>query len=343
MKKLLSLALTFAMATSFVGCASSEEPADTTGGTETTGTESSATTEWPNGPVTVNVAAKAGGGTDIYTRLFTTPWQEAIGEGVAVVNFDNSAVSYQTTSDAKPDGQTLLTAHTGIICQYVTGGTQTNPLEDLEVAAAMQNMGNQALVVPVDAPYDNFQEMVDYAKAHPGEVKAGIQTGGTSHFIFGLIEQETGVEFKFVEAANETEKLTNIAGGFIDIANCTVANTESYEADGKLKVIGLITADGENIEGKPSNWDSIQNQGYPNVAWGGNIYVFAPKGTDEATLEAINSSLAPIAQDPSYIEGTEKIGGIPEYYNLADSQALFASEFEKINEIGTNLGISVLN
>lgn len=345
MKKLLSLALSSVMLFTMVGCGSSETTTDTSstsGDGGTSATAESTGTSWPSGPVTVNVGAKAGGGTDIFARLVTTPWQESLGEGVAVVNFDNAAVSYQTTANAKPDGQTLLAMHTGIVCQYVTGGTDTNPLEDLEVVAAMQNMGNQAFVVPVDAPYNDFNEMIDYAKAHPGEVTAGIQTGGTSHFIFGLIEQVTGVEFKFVEAASETDKLTNIAGGFIDVANASIANTESYEADGKLKVIGLITPDGQNIEGKPANWDAIQNQGYPEISWGTNLFFFAPKGTDEATLEAINASLEPVLADESYVDGTEKIGGIAEWHNLEESKALFQESYDQILEIGTDLGVSVI-
>ncbi len=339
MKKLLGLVLTGIMATSMVSCGGSEKTAE--GGAAPT-EASGGTTQWPKGSVTVNVGAKAGGGTDLFTRIVTTPWQESLGQGVAVVNFDNAAVAYQTTSTAKPDGQTVLAMHTGIVTQYLTGGTETNPLEDLEVVAAMQNMGNQALVVKADAPYNTFQEMIDYAKANPGGITAGIQTGGTSHFIFGLIQQEAGVEFKFVEAANETDKLTNIAGGFIDIANASVANTESYEADGKLKVIALITPDGEPIEGKPANWDPIQKQGYPNISWGTNLFIFAPKGTDEATLEAINKSLEPVSTNQSYIDGTLQVGGIPEYYNLEDSRALFQASYDQIKEVGNGLGVVVV-
>lgn len=346
MKKLLALTLSGIMAISMVSCsggsteeAASSEPA----GSEAAASEGTAeaTTAWPSGSVTVNVGAKAGGATDLFTRLVTTPWQTSLGEGVAVVNIDNAAVAYQTTSDAKPDGQTLLAMHTGIACQYVTGGSETNPFEDLEVVAAMQDMGVQALVAKADAPYNNLTELVEYAKANPGTVTAGIQTGGTSHFIFGLIQQQAGVEFKFVESQSETDKLTSIAGGFIDLANCSVANTESYEADGKLKVLGLITPDGENIEGKAANWDSLQNQGF-DIGWGTSLYFFAPKGTDDATLEAINASLEPVLADQSYVDGTAKVGGVAEWHNLEESRQMFEDAYNQILEVGKGLGISVV-
>lgn len=332
MKKLLAFTLSCAMMFSVASCSG--------GSGNDTGSSGNSGDVWPKDAITVNVGAKAGGGTDIYTRLVTTPWQQELPVGVAVVNFDNAAVCYESTASAKPDGQTLLAMHTGIACQYITGGTDVNPLEDLVVVAAMQNMGNQALVVPVDAPYNNFTEMIDYAKANPEKVVAGIQTGGTSHFIFGLIEQETGATFKYVESQSETDKLTSVAGGFLDIVNVSIANAESYEADKKLKVIGLLTPDGKNMEGKPANWDAVQNQGYPNVGWGTSLYIFAPKGTDEATVEAINASLQKISDDADYISGSAKAGGIAEWHTVSESQKMFSDAFDKIKAVGENLGIS---
>lgn len=340
--RLTSLVLTSTMVFTLAGCGGTDT-ADS-GDSATTDLEGSetATTDWPSGPITVNVAAKAGGGTDLYTRLITTPWQQSLDESVAVVNFDNAAVAYQTTANEEPDGQTLLAGHPTLLCSYVTGATDVNPMEDLSIVAAMQDMGSQVLVVPPDAPYDDFNGFVEYAKEHPGELVAGIQTGGSSHFMCGLIEQEAGIDLKFVEAANETDKLTNVAGGFLDLGICTVANSESYENDGKVKVIGVINSSGENIEGKPSNWDTLQNQGYPNISWGGNIYLFAPGGTDEATLEAINASLEAVLDDETYNESTITMGGIPEWHNLEESREMLQEQFDNISEIGSSLGISVI-
>ena len=35
------------------------------------------------------------------------------------------------------------------------------------------------ILVSADAPYDTFEEFVEYAKAHPGEVKVGNTGEGT--------------------------------------------------------------------------------------------------------------------------------------------------------------------
>lgn len=345
MKKKMSVLLAAVLASvSLAACGGSQPAATEAAKTEAAAPAESGNAEWPKAAITVNVAAKAGGGTDLHTRYITTAWQKTVGQAVAVVNFDNAQVAMETVRTIKPDGYNLLTNHSGCVCQYYTGASEINPVTDYQVIAAMQYMGDQAIIVAPDAPYNNMAEFVEYAKAHPGEVSCAIANGNSSHFIWGQIAKSAGIDLKMVEAANETEKLTNVAGGFITAGNVTIQNAIQYEEGGKVKVLGLISRDGKDNEKlvaeRGDNWKTLQSQGV-DAAWGGNVYIWAPKDIDPAVAEAINASLKPVLEDADYLKGCEAMGAVAEWRNVEDSQKLLEEEAARIEEVATSLGINV--
>ena len=77
-------------------------------------------------------------------------------------------------ANAKPDGTTLTVATSALNIQYITGNAEVNPTKDLTLIACLQDNGFSTLAVPADAPYDDFAGFVEYAKAHPGELNAGL-------------------------------------------------------------------------------------------------------------------------------------------------------------------------
>ena len=134
MKKKISVILAAVLATMSLAACGGSKPAETqapAAGNEQAGGQQAASgdgsTDWPKSAITVNVAAKAGGGTDLHTRYITTAWQKTVGQAVAVVNFDNAQVAMETGRTAKADGYNLLTNHSGCICQYYTGASEINP------------------------------------------------------------------------------------------------------------------------------------------------------------------------------------------------------------------------
>ena len=60
-----------------------------------------------------------------------------------------------------------------------------------------------------------------------------------------------------VECASEADRLTNLAGGFIDVGVVGVGNAVEYEKAGKLKVIGTVASDGIRLEITRKNYRII--------------------------------------------------------------------------------------
>ena len=341
MKRTLALVLALVLALGLLaGCGGSEESAapESTAPQSEAPEASSGDGAWPNGAVTVHAASKAGGSTDLHTRFITAAWSPLIDENVVVQNYDSSAVAFSSVAAMDPDGQNLLCMHTGVIDSYLTGATDVNPLEDLEVVAVMQDFGLQAIIASPDAPYDNFAEMIEYAKEHPGELSCAIATKNATHFLWGSIAQKCGVEFRMVEAANETEKLTNVAGGFISLGNCSAANGVSYEADGKVKVLSLMANTADADTSAYPQYTLITDQGVDYTS-NSYIFLFAPAGTPEETLQAMNASLEGVTADEAYIEGMTNMGCAPGWMNLEDSRAALKEFYDSEHSVAESLGI----
>lgn len=311
------------------------------GTTEKEGTAYGAkSVDWPIRPISLNVAAKAGGVTDIHARYITKAWQQPLGTSIAIVNNASDLVSYEMLAQAKPDGYTLLIQHDTFLCEVVTGATKIDPLSDLEIVAVLQNAGPTVVIAAPNAPYSNMSEMFAYAKDHPNEVSCAIATNGFTHFMWGAIQKLAGVKFKMVQAANGADKLTNVAGGFISLGNIDIASAKQYEQAGKVKVIGIIAGDDyKDAEDTPENWKSMQGQGY-DFSFSSNFAIYAPKGTSKEILEKLNSTLKVLLTDADFSTEMTNMGAIACWNDLDQSKKILTDRMRTMKSISEELGIS---
>ncbi len=340
-RKVLSILLsTSLLITGIVGCGSeSASEGDSSGGQSATNTEA-----WKDENITLQVPGKSGGGSDLTTRLISTAWQENEGIVTSIENYDNTAVCYQTIKNAKPDGETLSLAHSGLITQYLTGSLDVKPETHLSLIGYFGNNGIVAFCAREDAPYDTMDEFVEYAKANPGEVKAGYSPNGTTHFRYGKIESYFDIDLNYVEASNESDRLTNLAGGFNDVGTISLATAIEYEKAGKIKILGTIGAPGSSInnfvDDAQENWQTFEEMGYDGLTFSTNYYVFGPKGMDDAMVESMNQSLKTITEDgSSYMTGMYDMGQIGDYATIDESKQILADEMVDLTAVAKDIGV----
>lgn len=320
-----------------------------------TGAESSSPSEggaatdeigFPKGEtITLVVPGKAGGGSDLGIRYYSEGLNRIYGLKTTVTNYDSNTIGHQTVAAAKPDGTTLTLATSALNIQYITGNAEADPMNDFTLIACLQDNGFSALAVPKDAPYDDFKGFVEYAKEHPGELNAGMPAAGANTFLFGKLTKVTGIQLNSVECASESDRLTNLAGGFIDIGVVGVGNGLEYEKAGKLKVIGTVAGDGAVIadypEELPDNYKTLQEQGFSDCYNTVMHYLLGPAGMDETMVSQMNAAMKAVVEDETVNAGIASIGNIPGWHDLEESAKIRQEEYDTTVEIAKDLGLYV--
>lgn len=289
------------------------------------------------------VPGKAGGGSDLAIRYYAEALQNTYGLKVAVTNYDSNTIGHQTLANAKPDGTHITLATGALNIQYITGNADVDPMKDFTLIACMQDNGYSTLAVPADAPYDDFGGFVDYAKANPGKLNAGMPSSGSNTFLFGMIQQNAGIELNAVECASESDRLTNLAGGFIDIGVVGIKNALEYEKAGKLKIIGTVSSDG-NVIGNyptelPDNYKTVQEQGFKDIYFNVYHYLLGPAGMDPAQTAAMNAAMKQIYEITK--DDIAKLGQVPGWHDPAESQKIREAEYNNLVQIAKGMEMYV--
>ena len=291
--------------------------------------------------LTMVVPGKAGGGSDLAKRYYAQALTDIYGLKTTVTNYDSNTIGHQMVKDAKPDGTTLTLATGALNVQYITGNSDIDPMKDFTLIACMQDNGYSALAVPKNAPYDDFAGFVEYAKAHPGEINVGMPAAGSNTFLFGKLTSATGIELNPVEMASESDRLTNLAGGFIDIGVVGVGHGYEYEQAGKLKVIGTVASDGTTISGYPEalpdNYKTLQEQGFQDCYYNVYHYLLGPAGMDAVMVKEMNASMKSVYEITE--EDISKIGNIPGWHDLEESQNIRETEYQDLVDISKSIGL----
>lgn len=290
------------------------------------------------------VPGKPGGGSDLAIRYYAQALTEVYGLKTTVTNYDSNTIGHQMTANAKPDGTTLTLATGALNIQYITGNADIDPMNDFTLVACMQDNGYSALAVPANAPYDDFTGFVEYVKANPGKVNVGMPASGANTFLFGQLSSALGLEMNAVECASESDRLTNLAGGFIDIGVVGVGNGLEYEKAGKLKVIGTVASDGTTIDGYPEvlpdNFKTLQEQGYADCYFNVYHYLLGPAGMDADQVAKMNAAMEKIYEATK--DDIAKIGNIPGWHNLEESQKIREAEYNQLVTVGKAIGLYAL-
>ena len=337
MKKILAFALVALISMSFVFAQ---------GGSETSTTSVVSESGFNTDQVlTFVIPGSTGGGTDLATRTMGEGLQRLYGLKINYQQMKNT-IGHTTVKNAAADGNTIMLATAALLTQYVTGNSEVNPLYNVTLIACLDDNGYSVLAVPVDAPFNTFAEFVEYAKANPGKINAGMPAAGSNTFLFGKLESVLGIELNHVECASESDRLTNIAGGFIDIGVVSLGNAQSYEKAGKLKVIGTVAGNGVTIADSGvalgDNYKTLQEQGYSDCYVLCMHYIYGPKGMNEEQVKRMNASFKAIIEDATVNEGLRKIGHIPLWHDLEESKNIQMEEYNTTVETAKFLGLYAL-
>ena len=293
--------------------------------------------------IEVQLPAKAGGGTDVAARQLTEWINKNGGTTMTIKNNTdgNGVVAYETIRTAKKDGSKILFFHTTMIIKYATGIYNQSPADEFKVAAVglPTEKGGYVLVVPTTSGITNVEEFIAAVNAKNGEFRIGVETGGSSHIMSGMLTKELGINLRIVESGADTEKLTNLVGGSIDCALVNANQAKQYVEGEKVNAIAVFSATDEGARNSVlPDVPSFKECGY-NLVFGTYFYVLLPKTAGDDVAQALHDVFEAAATDPEVKEILEKSGFGMEFAPYEQNEALIRAQQESLVTVCQELGL----
>lgn len=296
--------------------------------------------EWPTETVQLYVAASAGGGTDLVARATANYLSKYFGKTFVVVNQTSGggAVAYDTVRNARPDGHNLVYYHAGMLCAYAMGQYKSSPVDDFQTCSLgiCTEAGGYGMCISADSPYNTLEEFLAGTKSNPGML-LGTQLGGQTEVVAGLFVKETGAQVELVEAGSDTDKISALLGGHIDMAVVGVGTTSNYLKSGDVKVLGFVSSASVRNPKLPDT-PTFEELGYPGIKWVNMNFILAPKNTDPAIAKMINEAMILANDDAEYQEHVKKSGFDFVFTGVEESKSILSENLEKIKGVVASLG-----
>ncbi len=193
---------------------------------------------------------------------------------------------------AKPDGCTLFAIHQSAITSYLNGRIdyQYDNFETVSLLTSTPDIVGAA----GNVPWKNFEEFKQAVLAAPETVKVGATFGSTSQFYWLILEDLTGMKFKFVPYDGTRERMTALLSGAIQMGGLNVASGRKYMESGDLK--GFAIAAAERSKSLP-DIPTLTELGV-DMIYALDRGIVAPKGTPKDVVDHWAQVFKKAAEDP---------------------------------------------
>ncbi|WP_336824184.1 tripartite tricarboxylate transporter substrate binding protein [Sporosarcina sp. USHLN248] len=286
--KYVGLAIISALILSLAAC----------GSDKSSGSSSKGSSDFPNKAITLISPTSAGGGTDAAARALAADVEKHLGQPVGVVNKPGGSGSVGMTegANAKPDGYTVTMVIAELTMLEHMGVSSLN--QDQMKAVAMINLDPAALTVPADAPYDTLDGFIDYAKAHPGELKVGnAGSGSIWHVAAESLAKNADIELNHVPFEGAAPAVTALVGGHIDAVTVSPAEVKTQLDAGNLKTLAVMSDKRSDIIPDVPTFAEAGLESETIATWRG---ITVPKDTPNEIVSILEDAFLKAAEEENF-------------------------------------------
>jgi len=267
---------------------------------------------FPGRPVRIIVPQTPGGAADALARIVGQKLSERWGQPVVVENKPGAGGNVGTELVAKSpaDGYTLLMSYVGT--QAINGSVYRSlpfdPYKDFATVATVATVPF-ALVVNQNFPPKTTQEMVAYAKAHPGKVNFGSAGNGSLNQLLGeMVNLNQGTKLVHVPYKGAAGALTDTIGGQIQMTFSSLPSVAGHIRNDRLRALAVTGAKRSAAFPDVPTLAEGGLSGFELSPWFG---LLAPAGTPEPVVKKINADVAEVLRDKDLLEKFAAVGADP--------------------------------
>lgn len=259
---------------------------------------------YPSRPVKIVVPYAAGGTTDQMARLIASEMTKTLGQPVVVENRAGAAgvIGADAVAKSAPDGHTVCFCPTGptILMPLLEPHIPYQVVRDLPPVMFSHRFGLAIMLGPrLPASIKTLADLIAHAQANPGKLSyASVGTGSPNHLAGELFTSMAGIQLIHVPYKGESQGMTDLLGGQVDVLIASVLIGEQQLKSGKLRM--LAVTDPARIERFPDVPAVAET--LPGYSASAHVGLHVPTGTPKLAVDKLASALATAIAQPTVRE-----------------------------------------
>jgi tripartite-type tricarboxylate transporter receptor subunit TctC len=252
---------------------------------------------YPDRPISVILPYSPGGGADLSARIVTDALGKRLGQNISIINKPGASgnIGYTAALRAPPDGYNLLWLAQTIVVNphlFPDPGYSISDLVPIGIAAEYY----QYLTVNRTSPYNSLAEFIDAARKKPdGIFYSSGGNGGAAHLSTVDLARKAGIRLTHVPYKGEGPSLAALVAGEVNASFLLYSSIAPFLADGRLRPLAVA---------RPTRSPMLPNvpaiaETLPDSPAGGWYGFGAPRGTPDAIIEKLRTTMREVLQDPA--------------------------------------------
>lgn len=298
----------------------------------------SAAPVFPARPITVQVAYSPGGSTDRQLRVLAELVSQQLGQPIIVENRPGAGgtMAAGTLAMKGPaDGYTLAQAPVSVFRLPHLQQVNWDPLRDFTYVTGLSGY-LLGVAVRSDSPFKTWQDVADYARAHPGEVSfASVGIGSTQHLGMTELQRQTGLQLNHIPYKGGAETARALLGGEVTI-NADAISTLTGLGD-KARILMI--------------WEPERSPALPNVPTARELGIdlvlqspyglVGPKGMPPDVVQKLHAAFSKALDDPRHLELLTTINQTAWHRNPEEYAAYARQAYKDERRLLENAGLEV--
>ena len=277
-------------------------------------------------PLRMILPVSAGSGADGAMRAISNSLAKALGQPVVIENLPGAGGITGTAQivRAPRDGSVIgVVSNNHVVNPAVYRNIPFDSLADITPITVVGTTPF-VLVAHPSVPARTVQELVAYAKAHPGVLNYGSSGNGTIlHLGAAMFVDQAGLDIRHIPYRGMGPLMNDILGGQVQLGVVAVAPAAGHIKSGALRALGVTSA--ARVASLPQV-PTLAEQGLPGYELDGWIAAIGPAGLPRAEVYRIYQGFQRALQMPEARDALVAQGYVIRLPPPEEAAAFFRSE-----------------
>lgn len=296
---------------------------------------------FPTRPVKIVVAYPPGGPNDAIGRVIGQRLGEVWKQPVFIENRPGASgvIGSELVARAPADGYTLMLGSiTHAILPGLNHHLPFDPVKDF-TPISLVGVAPMLVVVHPSVPATNLKELIEYAKAHPGQLSYASTGNGTSiHLVSEMFKRAAGVNIVHIPYNGSGPAMTALVSGQVQMMIEAMPSALPQVRAGRIRALAVTSPKRSAFAQELPTVSEAALPGFDGGIWWG---VLGPAGMPKAVMNQISVSVNQALHAPEVRERFAALGIGPVGTSPAEFDKVIRADAQRYARVIRDAGITV--